>query len=416
MAATAKGESRGGTTHSHPPRWTHRRFVAEADMREFDAALRTDTVTFHEVARAWFGLQCHEDAEGQAAYQDMYHKLMTNFGQRHGGVVSSYFCEHLPIAVALTDIDAARERGGRADSEQEQSESNSRSSVSALHVEPLFGHPADPEAKRILAHCLDLDYRSLEFLPPVLRDICVRRIFAIIAALFGMLDERASRLSTGHQREAARIALSDHEVIELNRQLHQVEHEYRLNVKQRAEWHYFVGMVLAAAPVVIAYVVLSLIGLVPAEDAFAVSIVAGAIGAVVSVMQRISQDKLTLIPESAKENLWLLGSIRPLIGAVFGALTYVVIESGLLTGGTAGAIPSNHYLYYAGLAFAAGFTERVAHVFSPPAAPDDTPRARAPGSSQSAPDPPEHREGNDELLVPKDWSELSPQDKPPAGT
>ena len=53
------------------------------------------------------------------------------------------------------------------------------------------------------------------------------------------------------------------------------------------------------------------------HDAFAVSLAAGAVGAVISVMQRISKDALGLDPEIGGRMLVLLGLIRPLVGSVF---------------------------------------------------------------------------------------------------
>lgn len=355
--------STGAAIRELPGLWRHRQFVAEADMQEFSVALETQTVTFHEVARAWFGMQCQDSSEIKKAYADMFRKLLTAFEAPRGGIVSSYFCEHLPIAVALTDIHRLRTRRQRLERLFRIGQWEA-ASVTAIHVEPLFGYPLDLASKKILARCLDLDHRSLEFLPRALRRISVRRIFAIIVSLLGTLDERAwwdAMLG----RKTRHIALTPAEAAEFNCELDNIEHSYRVNVAQAARWHYFVGMLVAAVPVIGAYVLLSITGVIPAEDAFAVSIVAGALGAVVSVMQRISQDKLNLMPEIGAKNLRMLGSIRPLIGAVFGALTFVLIEGGLVTGGTAPSIPANRYLYYAGLAFAAGFTERVAHVMSP---------------------------------------------------
>jgi len=332
-------------------------------MQEFSVALDTGTVTFHEVARAWFGMQCQESGEVEKAYGDMFYKLLTAFEQPRGGIVSSYFCENLPIAVALTDIQRPRAR--RLSVNRLVSIGDwERVAVAAIHVEPLFGYPLDLESKKILARCLDLDHRSLEFLPRAPRRISVRRIFAIIVSLFGTLDDRAGRQTTRGARSRD-LALTREEAAELNRELDHIRLSYNLNVTQAARWHYFVGMLLAAVPIIVTYVVLSIAGAIPARDAFAVSLVAGAVGAVVSVMQRISQDKLRLMPESGAKSLRMLGSIRPMIGAVFGAVTFVLVEGGLVTGGTAPSIPTNRYLYYAGLAFAAGFTERVAHVMSP---------------------------------------------------
>jgi hypothetical protein len=346
--------------------WRHRDFVADAELQEFGVALKTETVTFHEVARAWFALQDVREPEAKRALIEVYGKVLEAFEAPRGGIKSSYFCENLPIAAALTDIEKAAQRGGSAGHDRRGVGAWEQASGTAIHVEPLFGYPTDAQSKRLLARCLDLHYRALEFLPPKLRRICLRRIFSIIVALLGTLDQRAGA-TRGADDEAAPVAveLRPDEASELERQLDEVARGYKLTVKQRAQWDYFSGMNLLALPAISVYVVLALVGVISPTDPLAVSMLAGALGAMISVMRRISQDDLKLMPAIDRRMTWLLGSIRPVIGIVFGALTYVLIESGLLTGGTVPDIPTDRYLYYAGLAFAAGFTERVAHVLTP---------------------------------------------------
>jgi hypothetical protein len=54
-----------------------------------------------------------------------------------------------------------------------------------------------------------------------------------------------------------------------------------------------------------------------------------------------------------------LGAIRPVIGAVLGVASFVLVNGGLLSLAPPAAI-SNHTLYFAGIAFLAGFSERFA--------------------------------------------------------
>jgi hypothetical protein len=91
-------------------------------------------------------------------------------------------------------------------------------------------------------------------------------------------------------------------------------------------------------------------------------IVMGALGAVLSVLQRLGQQVAPRLDvEAARDYVRLLGAVRPLVGAVFGLALYFALASGLLFPKVvAGDTPSAHVAGYLALAFLAGFNERWA--------------------------------------------------------
>jgi hypothetical protein len=96
-----------------------------------------------------------------------------------------------------------------------------------------------------------------------------------------------------------------------------------------------------------------------------VSVAAGALGAFVSVLQRISSEKskFSVHYDLGKRTLYMLGSYRPVLGAVFGVFTYFVLASGILQ--TKPLQNDRTALYYYGsLAFVAGFSERFTQVLA----------------------------------------------------
>jgi hypothetical protein len=108
------------------------------------------------------------------------------------------------------------------------------------------------------------------------------------------------------------------------------------------------------------------------------SVVAGGIGAITSVMFRVTRgQKLSIDTGQGGLVTWASGLFRPFIGGVFGAALYVLVFSGLLPL----QVPNHNVAhFYAGLAFLAGFSERWAQdtiVRSAPIAP-------SPASSGSA--------------------------------
>lgn len=104
-----------------------------------------------------------------------------------------------------------------------------------------------------------------------------------------------------------------------------------------------------------------------AAPEMALAFLAGGLGALVSVMERLTTGKLALNHESGKATLRLLGGIRPFIGALFGLALFVFISGDVLLSieppGDAGAEP----YFLAAIAFLAGFSERWAQDMIDPA-------------------------------------------------
>jgi hypothetical protein len=83
---------------------------------------------------------------------------------------------------------------------------------------------------------------------------------------------------------------------------------------------------------------------------------AGGVGALVSVMSRMSTGRVRLDWEFGKDTLRTLGALRPFVGAVFGLMTFLALKSGvvkLMSG-------DGSSYYYIVFAFIAGFSERFA--------------------------------------------------------
>ena len=68
--------------------------------------------------------------------------------------------------------------------------------------------------------------------------------------------------------------------------------------------------------------------LVPRD--LSIAFIGGALGALVSVMERLTAGKLTLNHEYGKATLRILGGMRPFVGALFGMALYVLIEGALI--------------------------------------------------------------------------------------
>jgi hypothetical protein len=386
--------------------------AAESDLEASRYAHWRGTVTFHDVASAWFNMSDPNlSPELRAEFKSIYPGLLDAFAEPRKGIITAYFCRHIRVAAALTDIghaaDAAEgvpeaklkgpppagirdmlEQRERAPDAGSNGHGDPRrrwwswhdvhgedhvpwhrrirsihvlepapASSSAIHIEPTFGDPADWKAKEILFHCLSLHYKALEFLTPQPRKICMRMIFGVITTLLGTLDHR----QLDHERGAPEVRFGDNkaEVETLERELAQAQAYYKQAAQRQAQLDYLIGMLrfLILAAVVTAIVAVTK-GLLDRPATAAV--LGGATGAVVSVMMRMSSGGLKLTPESGRKTIRALGFMRPIIGAVFGAALYVLLEGNIIDVFSAPADPDSKLAFYAGLGFISGFSERFA--------------------------------------------------------
>lgn len=93
----------------------------------------------------------------------------------------------------------------------------------------------------------------------------------------------------------------------------------------------------------------------------AIALPAGALGAVISVLQRLTSGTLDIDFRAPKNRLWIFGFVRPWIGGVLGMVVYAALQSGLLGLQTQEPSGTGPQLAYFGIiGFLAGFNERFA--------------------------------------------------------
>lgn len=90
------------------------------------------------------------------------------------------------------------------------------------------------------------------------------------------------------------------------------------------------------------------------------SLIGGGLGAIVSMMSRLSAGNVDLKGMVGPTALQRVGTLRPFIGAIFGAVTYAAIDSGLIPFIEPNVESSKKMLLFAALGFVAGFSERWA--------------------------------------------------------
>lgn len=89
-----------------------------------------------------------------------------------------------------------------------------------------------------------------------------------------------------------------------------------------------------------------------------VALLAGGLGAVVSVMQQMTSRALRLDENAGSSMLFRFGALRPLIGAILGLAVAALFASGLLP--AISVEPEQELPFYGAIGFLAGFSERFA--------------------------------------------------------
>jgi hypothetical protein len=336
------------------------------------------------------------------AYEEIFPDLMRVFSKQRNGVISAYFCENIRVAAALTDIWSAAnrpdgrilslpelEREKREETKRERKEQGlswivrawhrignrlhfrrryaERASSTAIHLEPMFGDPDSPRAKEILFRCMKVHYHALEYLTPKPRKICMRMTFNVITTLLGTLDSRAAR---GQRASAFESSYDDQRTLE--RELANTENYYLTSAQRTARLEYLSGVLFGVPLAAAGAFAIYKLDWAPRE--LAICFAAGALGALVSVMERLTTNKLVLNHEVGKAALRITGTIRPFFGALFGLAVFVFISGDVFDVQVPDGEAQRYF--FAAIAFLAGFSERFARdVVDPSKVPGVSPRA-----------------------------------------
>lgn len=270
-----------------------------------------------------------------------YHEALECFEDEHGKLINAYWCADVESAVALT--------AGKP---------NSGWMRRLLSVSPRFHRVSDwatrdqPEIARALHHCDELAVRAGEVLRGRSRRIAIQLVMTSPCHLLSLVDARGD--NRPHAQSAAVAA-------EL-RELAEVGRSYRESADADAQLVYFAGMAVGIAALGLLYLATGSVLDAEGIDAQTIvgCLVAGAVGAVVSVIARVNSGSFALDEDIARGYTLFLGSLRPWIGSIFGLLIYFAVTSNFVQIFQVPEDDTQAFYFYCVLAFAAGFSERWA--------------------------------------------------------
>jgi hypothetical protein len=323
-----------------------------AETKRVEARPAGDVPSFSELVYAhydwWRALRAEQ---GTTALEKHYNAVKHEFEAANGRIVKSYWCSHVESAVVLT-------------------EQKPRMSVRGLrcgfYLEGDWAAHDWPDIAAELHHCDELAVKATSVLTGVRHRICMNLIMASAEHLMSLVDRRAS--GTPPDKDDAVVRRE-------RRCLEKTEHYYTVAANGQAQIVYFAGMALVLCVIAIC----ASVWLSVAWATGVAALLAGASGAVVSVVQRINSGRFDLDYDVGRPYALFLGGLRPLIGGAFAMALAFAFDGGLLH------LPvletearADRRLALLVIAFVAGFSERWAQ---------DVLVSAVPGAKQKDPAP-----------------------------
>ena len=333
---------------------------------------RPRRVSFSELVDAWAA------RESGTAAEERYQELRAAFVHDHGEITDSYICESGPMAVAVTTVQPKR-LGLRLFRARDRIEMYTETER-LVRMHPEVAH---------IRHRGEVQYVSVR---NALRGLNQR---LLVNWLFvWMRDLMIASAPDGQGRIDPMTADAiEHQEHELDR----IAEHYAQAASREAQIVYLGGMlsgVLALCAITIPVGLLLAASDVPVNlTTFFGCLIAGALGALVSVVTRMSADKFHVRHEVGRSYVQRVAAFRPFIGGVFGLLVYFALQGGVIRQLDVPTDDRDRFAFFLVLAFAAGFSERlvkeVLRSTDGPEKPAATPPAPTSGAGAPAPAPPD---------------------------
>jgi hypothetical protein len=318
------------------------------------SAIDSDSAAFDLWFVAFYNSQTafNKDESDRGKWAAVLPTIFNSFEAVHGRVVKSYFCTHFKCAVVITRKTDKVKKG---------------KSTESFELEILFNvldamrdDSESVELAALLYECRTLNLKSREFLEGKELERTLDLIYWIVTEASARLDNKTLE-SDDHQLTVEAAS----GLRKLWQEQFDVANDFFLrSVKRATDINYCLGMLSGllivfglglAGGAILSTLKISGLHLNFLEGSY----FGGALGAMLSVMSRMTRNKLKLNYETGPAALFLSGIFRPVIGTVFGIFVYFALISQILHveapgNGTA------YFYFYSVMAFIAGFSERWA--------------------------------------------------------
>ena len=327
---------------------------------------------------------------------DDFLKKLKRFEKQEGTIVHAYWSTRAPSAVAMTEKDGEKWKWWDLPGRLHLREHDR---TIQLHRLTDWATSDEGEVAGLLNQSDLLAIKVGEILRGTPERIAMRWILGVQEHLLGFIERSSDRATTpsngaagksdgaGGARGAVHRGGADHRargqpgsvarvrrerqqlLRQQQRELVKIEDYYHRAAGKAGRIVYFGGMLIGSVGVIVAAVVIWLLlasfGLLRDRYSADVELLflcygAGALGALVSAMSRMTKSAGSMDFEIGRQLLRRLGVFRPFVGAIFGVVLFFLIRSGVP--GIDVPEARTQYFYLGLAAFLAGFSERWATV------------------------------------------------------
>lgn len=298
-------------------------------------AATTGHPSFKHLVQAWH-LTIDPERDGDAnAGNWLLPRLRKRFAELHEGIEKEYYCVNIVGGCLLA---------------------SDRTVHSIFNSAPTALVAQEIECK-ILAREARVAFSSPK-LKPQLHE-ATDHAYSALTRVLGTADQLAAEGAPDEVTEARILESTTEEVDAARRRV-------GILMQRQSRYEYFMGSLLGTVPTLGIVVLLALVIDQFWSSTLDVASLAGAttmaaLGALISVVQRMSTGDLTVDSTASREQRVLLGGLRPAVGAIFGSVAYFALLTGIVaSGATASASEPSSFAFFAISGFAAGFSERFA--------------------------------------------------------
>jgi hypothetical protein len=330
---------------------------ARGSIPDYDSAIESSTVTVDQLIEATrlSRRRSNNDERSRAVYGSYLPKLVRSYRKTNGEIEESFVAQDIEAGALLLQEKSKREKeGGWRPWRRRRGRP-----AFTIHVR----YPAErvalvtPVFEETLWRCSSLARRSKQLLRSTNARMVLRLMYSLIVYLLSVLDSQQGAPEGERKKRIERALATAQE------HLDGAQEQYMRSAIWGAQLAYCQGMIMGLLTLLAVLAGIGVVGRSIDENEFSrilMTLGAGGVGALVSVMHRLTTDRLQLNHTAEHNSLRLLGAFRPLLGGILGFVVYVLISGDLLNISGPTGSPLKTLYFLAGIAFLAGFSERLA--------------------------------------------------------
>ena len=353
---------------------------SHGSIPEYESVIEARAVSLDQLIEATrlSRKRSNRDEASRVLYGSYHPRLLRSYEDRSGEIEEAFIAQNIDAGAVLVRVPRTNRFTGKKHDQL------------TIHIRypPEQVALVTPEFEETLWRCGALARRSRQLLRSTNARMVLRLMYSLIVYLLSVLD---SQQGAPEQLRKHRIAMA---LATAREHLDAAQEQHVRSAIWGAQLAYCQGMIAGFVALLVVLGSIVYFGQSIDEAEFSrilITLGAGGLGALVSVMHRLSVNGLRLNYTAEHNSLRLLGAFRPLLGGVFGLIVYVFITGDLLdiSGPTDSPIKTLYFL--AAIAFLAGFSERFAQDTLTKA----TPVSMGPADKHSRP-PTDDMEGSEE--------------------